>query len=227
MPTVGTTSKPAYVYDAGTDTWIPIGVGAHTHDYIDKSVITTTGDIIYASAANTPARLGIGSADQVLKVSGGVPTWATLASGSTFSGCSLYRTGSSQTYNSNTQVIVTFNNEDYDTDGYHSNVTNPSRITIPSGKAGKYLFYYRGFLTSYSSSNYINVGFWVNGTDTLFNVNHPAGSWSEAFHEGWFFANLNVGDYVEVDVNQASGSSKTARTDSYYYQRFYCTYLGA
>jgi hypothetical protein len=32
MPTVGTTSKPAYVYDAGTDTWIPVGVGAHTHD---------------------------------------------------------------------------------------------------------------------------------------------------------------------------------------------------
>lgn len=81
MPTVGTTSKPAYVYDAGTDTWIPIGVGAHTHDYIDKSVITTTGDIIYASAANTPARLGIGSSGQVLTVSGGVPTWATASSG--------------------------------------------------------------------------------------------------------------------------------------------------
>jgi hypothetical protein len=32
MPTVGTTSKPAYVYDAGTDTWVPVGVGAHTHD---------------------------------------------------------------------------------------------------------------------------------------------------------------------------------------------------
>lgn len=32
MPTVGTTSKPAYIYDAGTDTWVPVGVGAHTHD---------------------------------------------------------------------------------------------------------------------------------------------------------------------------------------------------
>lgn len=81
MPTVGTTSKPAYVYDAGTDTWIPIGVGAHTHDYIDKSVITTTGDIIYASAANTPARLGIGSSGQVLSVSGGVPIWSAPAGG--------------------------------------------------------------------------------------------------------------------------------------------------
>ena len=42
-------------------------------------LLTTTGDTYYASAAGTPARLGIGSTDQVLKVSGGVPTWATPA----------------------------------------------------------------------------------------------------------------------------------------------------
>jgi hypothetical protein len=47
----------------------------------DKSTLTTTGDIYYASSANTPARLGIGSASQVLTVSGGVPTWAAPAGG--------------------------------------------------------------------------------------------------------------------------------------------------
>ena len=44
-------------------------------------LLTTTGDTYYASAAGTPARLGIGSTDQVLKVSGGVPAWATPSSG--------------------------------------------------------------------------------------------------------------------------------------------------
>jgi len=48
---------------------------------IPKTLTTTTGDIIYASSANTPARLGIGSTSQVLTVSGGVPTWATPAGG--------------------------------------------------------------------------------------------------------------------------------------------------
>jgi hypothetical protein len=48
---------------------------------IPKTLTTTTGDIIYASSANTPARLGIGSTDQVLKVSGGIPSWATPSSG--------------------------------------------------------------------------------------------------------------------------------------------------
>ncbi len=44
--------------------------------------MTTTGDTIYSSSGSTPARLGIGSSGQVLTVSGGVPTWATSASGS-------------------------------------------------------------------------------------------------------------------------------------------------
>jgi len=43
---------------------------------IPDSLLTTTGDVIYASGANTPARLGIGSTSQVLTVSGGLPVWA-------------------------------------------------------------------------------------------------------------------------------------------------------
>jgi hypothetical protein len=44
-------------------------------------LLTTTGDTYYASAAGTPARLGIGTTGQVLNVSGGVPAWATPATG--------------------------------------------------------------------------------------------------------------------------------------------------
>ena len=44
-------------------------------------LLTTTGDTYYASAAGTPARLGIGSSAQVLTVSGGVPAWATASAG--------------------------------------------------------------------------------------------------------------------------------------------------
>ena len=40
----------------------------------------TTGDILYASAANTLAKLPIGTAGQVLTVSGGIVAWATNAS---------------------------------------------------------------------------------------------------------------------------------------------------
>jgi hypothetical protein len=43
--------------------------------------MTTTADIIYSSSGSTPARLGIGSTDDVLTVAGGVPTWAAPAAG--------------------------------------------------------------------------------------------------------------------------------------------------
>jgi len=48
---------------------------------IQNALLTTTGDTIYASAASTPARLGIGTTGQVLTVAGGIPSWATPTSG--------------------------------------------------------------------------------------------------------------------------------------------------
>lgn len=41
------------------------------------TAITTNGDLIYGTGSGTFTRRGIGSAGQVLTVSGGIPTWAT------------------------------------------------------------------------------------------------------------------------------------------------------
>lgn len=58
------------------------GTVALTSGVINNSLTTTTGDMIYASSANTPARLAIGTAGQTLVVSaGGIPEWGTAASG--------------------------------------------------------------------------------------------------------------------------------------------------
>lgn len=58
------------------------GTVALTSGVINNSLTSTTGDIIYASGANTPARLGIGTAGQTLVVSaGGIPEWGAAASG--------------------------------------------------------------------------------------------------------------------------------------------------
>jgi len=52
----------------------------HTQ-YTRKNTLTTTGDIYYASSANTPERRAIGNSGEVLTVSGGVPAWAAPSSG--------------------------------------------------------------------------------------------------------------------------------------------------
>lgn len=44
--------------------------------------LTATGDLLYASAANTPARLPVGSTGNVLTVAGGIPSWAAPAAAS-------------------------------------------------------------------------------------------------------------------------------------------------
>jgi hypothetical protein len=73
---------------------------------INNTLTSTTGDIIYASAANTPARLGIGSSAQVLTVASGIPSWATPAGGAsmtllsttTLSGATVTVSSISQSY---------------------------------------------------------------------------------------------------------------------------------
>jgi len=60
------------------------GTVALAGNVIANSLLTTTGDTIYASGASTPARLAIGTSGQTLTVSaGGIPEWATPAAGTT------------------------------------------------------------------------------------------------------------------------------------------------
>lgn len=108
---------------------------------IAKALVDAKGDLIAATANDTVARLAVGTNGYVLTADSAEATglkWAAAASGSTFSGCSLYRS-SSQTISNATNTNLTFDTELYDTDAYHSTSTNTDRITIPSGKAGKYL----------------------------------------------------------------------------------------
>ena len=66
MPTLGNTPRPGYVYDTETDTWVPIGVGAHTHAYIPNTLVDAKGDIVTASANDVPAILTKGADGTVL-----------------------------------------------------------------------------------------------------------------------------------------------------------------
>ena len=57
------------------------GTVALLSQVINNTLTSTTGDIIYASGANTPARLGIGTEGFVLTVTSGVPAWAASSGG--------------------------------------------------------------------------------------------------------------------------------------------------
>jgi len=73
MATISNTPRPGYVWDATDNVWYPIGVGGHGHpDYITQAtavnptIIDAKGDIITATAADTPARLAVGNNGETL-----------------------------------------------------------------------------------------------------------------------------------------------------------------
>ena len=75
MPTIAATSRPAYVYDSQTDTWVPIGIGPHTHpQYIDTTFIDGKGEIIVGTAPDTAGKLPVGTNGQVLIVDSSTDT---------------------------------------------------------------------------------------------------------------------------------------------------------
>jgi len=77
---------------------------------IQPTLLTTAGDIMYASSASNPDRLGIGTASQILAVNSGAtaPEWVaapssggmTLISTTTLSGVTTTLSSIPQTYNS-------------------------------------------------------------------------------------------------------------------------------
>ena len=189
------------------------------------STLTTAGDIAYASAAGTPARLGIGSSAQVLTVSGGVPSWATPAGGSTFVGASVYKSAN-QTISTATQTILSWDSEDFDTNSFHDTSTNNGRFTIPAGKGGKYLIATNLYMTHFSTSVQFYIDIFKNGS-LLYQIMSP---WMTGYENNGISAsavvNASVADYFELRITQSSTGNATI-TGGVYNSRASISYLGA
>lgn len=185
---------------------------------IAKTIVDAKGDIIAATAADTVSRLAVGANDTVLTADSTAATGLKWAAAAAFSGCSLYKS-TSQSVANDTTVTVTFDSEYFDTDGYHSTSTNNSRITIPAGKAGKFLLI---AFTQWSANatGQRNLNLWKNGTRV---TEYPFQT-TAAGTAGSLFSvvvDAAVSDYFEVTCYQNSGSTRTisgTTTDGSYFQ---------
>jgi len=131
---------------------------------VAKTIVDAKGDIIAATAADTVSKLTVGANNTVLTADSSTATglkWATPAA-TAVKGCSVKLTAAQATV-ANTDYTVLFGGEDFDTDGYHSTVTNTGRITIPAGLGGYYLFNLYNRQTT-TSSNQNMIALHVNGS---------------------------------------------------------------
>jgi hypothetical protein len=185
--------------------------------------MTTTGDTIYSSSGSTPARLGIGTAGQVLQVNSGAtaPEWATPSSA--FVGCKVYKSTSQTVSAISTYTALTWDAESFDTNTFHDNSTNNSRITIPSGKSGKYLF---NFTAGVSTAQVKRIGWYKNGSRIEIGIttspNYTGGTTLSLTE------NLTAGDYIEVFVWNDSSTIYYSTADfTQIVTSLTATYLGA
>ncbi len=93
----------AFLKDTNTTTYYTGSAWTNLDTTGMVNPMTTTGDTIYSSSGSTPARLGIGTAGQVLRVNSGAtaPEWATPAGASITSATALvsaYQGTTSSTY---------------------------------------------------------------------------------------------------------------------------------
>jgi hypothetical protein len=197
---------------------------------IQNSIVDAKGDIISATADNTPARLAVGTNGQTLVADSTASTglkWATpSAGGSTFAGCRLFNSAN-QTIANNTSTAVTFDSENFDTDAFHSTSSNTSRITIPAGKDGYYQF---SAATQWDGNSTVGLRaqyLFKNGVEIW------AGTFvaptNATIVESLIYTQIVSAvatDYFELYVFQTTGGSYVVRSGSAK-TTFQATYLGA
>jgi hypothetical protein len=216
----------AFLKDTNVTTYYTGSAWANVDTTGMTNPMTTTGDVIYSSSGSTPARLGIGTAGQVLQVNSGAsaPEWVTPASGG-FVGARVFNSAV-QSISASSFTTVTFDSESFDTDAFHSTSVNTGRFTIPAGKGGKYEIYFRSQWNSTDNNGRREFICNKNGSTTLMQVYSAFTTRDNLGFQGTTVQDLSVGDFIDIQVFQGSSGSINLDTTTSFCE-FSIIYLGA
>lgn len=161
---------------------------------------TAKGDLVYGNSASTTAKLGIGTAGQVLTVSGDVPVWASPA----VIGCKVFNTGSQAITTGVETEISTLNSESFDAGSFHEG--SNGYLTVPAGLAGYYLITANGYFTSHTTNGQLReIGIKINTSVFNRQSSANAGDVDPTHISVNCISYLSAGDIVKIVVTQKAG----------------------
>jgi hypothetical protein len=218
MRTLGSSIDTSLVDLKGGTTGQVLAKNSNTDlDYIWSSIdplviLDAKGDLITATAADTPARLAVGANNTVLTADSSTATGLKWAAASTSSGPAFraFRSGSNQSVSNSTWTKVQLNSETFDTASNFDSTTN-YRFTPTT--AGYYQIYgqVRGYQANYQRR--VECAIYKNGSAVATGM-MPTGDYEEAIptvSDLIYFDGSS--DYVELYV-WIFGSSAEAKLGS-------------
>jgi hypothetical protein len=204
----GSTSNPHSVTAAQVGAYTTSEADALLADKADDdAVVKLSGDQTVAGTktfSSSPIVPTATAGDNSTKAASTAYADTAAANAAALIGVSTHRSLSVQDIDSDEQTAVEMSVELFDTDGFHDNITNPSRHTVPSGLGG----YYRITATlvwgpSASGTGLFTLYIRVNGT---VRAAAQADSIQTSLHISKTLP-LSAGDTVEAVAYQTSGAA--------------------
>jgi DNA-binding beta-propeller fold protein YncE len=186
--------------------------------------IAAKGDLIAGTGSQTFDNLTVGANGTVLVADSSASTGLKYAPAGNWHGARVIKT-TTQTLANNVEVAITFDNEIYDTDGYHDNTTNNTRCTVPTGLGGIYLV--TGYITYDSNATGARyVVLTKNGGIDAYSVIDASGSGETMFVTSQIIA-LAAGDFIELKGIQTSGGNLGIKGGQVFYSGLSLALIGA
>ena len=181
---------------------------------IQNAIVDAKGDLIAATAADTPARLAVGTNGQVLTADSTEATgikWATPA-GASGPAFSAKRITTNQSFSANTYTKIEFNGENFDTANNFDSTTN-YRFTPTT--AGYYQINMNVLMSSTASTNtFMDILIYKNGTNYLAeSFTNNSSAYAGGQISGVIYFN-GSSDYIEGYIWQNSGTGQLIRNDT-------------
>lgn len=129
--------------------------------------------------------------------------------GSAFAGVRAVANAVTALVTSTWTAIAFAGTDRFDSDAFHDPATNNTRLTVPAGKAGKYLIGGNVEIAG-NTTGERGCRIWLNGTTRIADDIRPAiqgGGLPSARFFPFSLYDLAVGDYVELQAWQNSGVS--------------------